>query len=160
MRLLIFSIFAYAVLTQQIAQTLYPSDEKPTSCAVNPAITDLDSEIGVASVCQRIQNLVNPLTVEGEIDPMDGIRNVNNDKIPLVVPGCTYLEDRKECVPDDSTVRCAKFTKQGCTHCWSAEKARFKIPGYLQLQLEGYWSVQKLEHTESMRNFCLEEFKS
>jgi hypothetical protein len=122
---ILISVLFLATFTLQV--TKYPTEDKPTACAINSKITDTSTQEGIASICQTNAALENPLKVTGTYDKSN-ILVVENDKIPLFIPGCTYLEARKECVPDDSTSRCAKFNDMGCTHCWKKTKAKFKLP--------------------------------
>ena len=136
-------------------KTIYPSEEKPTACEINTQIKDLESLEGIASICQMNNALLNPLKLEGKYDEFNTLF-VEHNKIPLFIPGCTYLKERKECINDDSTGRCALFTVNGCTHCWKKFKANFTIPGKKGYQLEEYWQLVALNGPTLARNYCVD----
>lgn len=132
----LFILLINLTLVNRSKADIAPPNERPSSCAKNPDFKrkgkDVKTIEEIETVCK--QN-----------------RKVNGEQFSSL--GCTYLEDYDDCVPDDSTPKCAFFTRKGCTHCWGQindQKTNTKI-----------WKIQAVKQKDIgiNVNFCVDQFK-
>lgn len=130
------SVFIFLALISLLKCDVPPANERPTSCAKNPDF----KKKGKLSSLEDIYLVCKP-----KKEPK---------KEAILSLGCTYLEAYDQCVPDDSTPKCAYFGEKGCTHCWGREGKK------VGKKIVKNWKIQNIGGKAGDNvNYCVDQYK-